>query len=52
MNSAYINSSNSLKRKALIDISNLPSDEDVPLKSDTKYDAVEMLPVIGEICPC
>ena len=51
MNSAYINSSNSLKRKALIDISNLPSDEDVPLKSDTKYDAVEMLPVIGEKDP-
>ena len=35
------------KRKPFVDLTNISSDDDEPLKSDDKYNKVDMMPVIS-----
>ena len=36
-----------LKRRPFIDLTNISSDNDEPLKSDDKYNKIDMMPVIS-----
>ena len=38
--------SSNIKRKAFVDLSNVSSDEDVPLKSDNINNAIDFMPLV------
>ena len=43
-----MNLSTTTKRKAFVDLTNVSSDEDIPLKSEKTNDAHEVMPYIDE----